>query len=159
MGSNVKQLQMVQFSKKYQNSQDKLQNKQQELSVLQKDIDKLMQKRQQTEKKIEQLLKKNEQLEKKNKQINQEVERTRRQGQRKRKQLIQKALRDIRGSKIEPIEPQQQKPRSVKKNIVPEWMLEETLVDPSQKVQKAKKAFLMPEGKLRSKMHRYGIFA
>lgn len=158
MDSNVKQLQMVQFNKRYQNNQDMLQNKRQELNVLQKDIDKLVQKRQQTEKKIEQLLKKNEQLEKKNKQINQEVERTLRQGQRKLKQLIQKALRDIRGTKMEPIEPQQQKPRSVKK-VVPEWMLKETLVDPSQKIQKAKEAFLMPEGKLRSKMHRYGIFA
>lgn len=158
MGSKVKQYQMVQFNKKYQNNQDRLQNKQQELSVLQKDIDKLVQKRQQVEKGIEQLIKKNQELEKKNKEINQEFERTLRQGQRKRKQLIQKALRDIRGPKVEPIEREQQKPRSAKK-VVPQWMLQETLVDPSTQVEKAKEAFLMPKGKLRSKMSRYGIFA
>ena len=158
MGSKVRQYQMVQFNKKYQNNQNMLQNKKQELHALQKEIDTLIQKRQQTEKKIDQLLKKNEQLEKKNKQINQEFERTMKQGQRKRKQLIQKALRDIRGPSIKPMEQKQQQSKHVNK-IVPEWMLKETLVDPTQKVEKAKDAFLMPEGKLRSKMRRYGIFA
>ena len=159
MTSKVRQYQMVQFNKKYQDTQDMLQKKQVQLSALQKDVEKLEQKIKQFEKKQEQWNKKDEQNKKKTKALEQEYETMVKQNQRKRKQLIQKALRDIRGPSIKPIEQQQQKPSKTVKKVVPDWMLKETLVDPAEKVEKAKQAFLMGQGKYRSKAKRYGIFA
>lgn len=147
-----KNILIVQDNEKVVQSQKKKQQQKKKDEQFEKKMEQSEKKQQQWKKKFEQEKRKQQQLEKEYKLMLE-------QNERKRKQLIQKALRSIRGPTIKPIEQQQKQEKTVGRKAVPQWMLKETLVDPTQKIQKAKEAFLMPKGKLREKMGRYGIFA